>query len=336
MGMPSGRYVDLFLIVPLTALVALFLLCRETAGAWKKAWMACAWLWCGLQLLGFSIHVLYRTIPFIGNQTGEWFEPAKLVTFRNAARDPKLPMLLTGDPLYDYNMDVEHHYYTEDEIRAFVHGTKPFPAMTLPMITGFPLLPAQGNYVPGGYFSAYVPRPGQNYVGSFDPNNRRTPKSYTSPPFTPTAPYILMDLIVDKKARFANYHFPNLDLALVDRTAGGRRLELLPRLATTFPFLFRDWESIYAPVTPGHTYVLESTATDGTPGDWLAFAEPTESGYLTPFTIGVTQSGKLICLVALGLLAFCAGLHRGYFGMLGGRDETTDSLPRQAHRRAPN
>jgi hypothetical protein len=198
--------------------------------------------------------------------------------------------------------------------------------MTLPMITGFPLLPAKGNYVANGYALSYAARPGENYVGSFDPVNRRTPKTYTSPAFTPTAPYILLDVLVDKKARFTNYRLQGLDLALVDQTAGGARLELLPQLAHAFPFLFRDWESVYAPVTPGHTYVIESSASDATPTDWLAFSEPVESGRLTPLTTAISQSGKLISILALGLLVFCAGLHRDYFGLFGGDAEADEEL----------
>ena len=74
----------------------------------------------------------------------------------------------------------------------------------------------------------------------------------------------------------------------------------MPQLGHTFPYIFRDWEMIYARVTPGDDYRIESY--DKSPNQWIAFGEPFESGRLTPLIVGLFQSGKLLCLCGLGLL----------------------------------
>ena len=144
------------------------------------------------------------------------------------------------------------------------------------------------------------------YFGSFDRFAPTAGRWFVSGPFQPQAPYLTLDVLVDRKARFTNYRLDGLQLTLRDETDGSC-VELLPRLARTFPFVLRDWEVIYARVTAGHTYRLESHAAGA--AAWLAFSEPLESGRLTPWIVGVCQSGKLFCLVGLGLvtLAFYLG-----------------------------
>ena len=275
----------------------------------RLGWSLYCWGWCGMQVLGLSIFFFYRTIPFIANQTGEWDEPQKLATFREASRDHSLLLYRRGGPLFDEARDLPLEL-TPD----YVHGVEPIPALTLPMIAGFPLQPGTGTYLAGGFPSIYTPRPGEDYVGSYDPAHRRVSKSFTSRPFVPQAPYIIMDVMLDKGAHFSFYRAPGVTLSLVDQTTGSR-LSLIPRLEHTFPSFFRDMESVYARVVPGHTYVIESTAEDATPQQWIAFADPVEAGWLTPLTVGATQSGKLLCLLALGLFVFAAGLHRNALGI---------------------
>jgi len=89
---------------------------------------------------------------------------------------------------------------------------------------------------------------------------------------------------------------------------------LLPQLAHGFPFIFRDWESVYTRVQPGHVYRVESYVQGAE--NWLAVGEPFESGRLTPFTVMITQSGKLIVLVGIGL--FTLYLAAGFFGRMFG------------------
>jgi hypothetical protein len=76
---------------------------------------------------------------------------------------------------------------------------------------------------------------------------------------------------VDKKSRFNNYHLEGLQLILADETTGQRE-QLLPQLGHTFPYLFRDWEMIYARVTRGDNYRIESY--DKSPTQWMLSVNP--------------------------------------------------------------
>ena len=293
MGMPSGRYTDIFIIVPLFCAVGLCLLYRGCTGRSKLALGIFTWVWVGLQVLGFSIHLLYRTLPFMALENGEWSEGENQVLVRDVIRGSANIQLLNE------SLDLDGAMI--DVVNEVVKGKEPMPAMTIPMMIGFPLQPgSQGNYTISGYPPSYRPRPAQLYWGSFDPKNPEAmDKWFVSGPFKPQAPYITIDLLVDKKSRFNNYHLEGLQLILVDETTGQRE-QLLPQLGHTFPYLFRDWEMIYARVTPGDDYRIESY--DKSPNQWIAFGEPFESGRLTPLIVGLFQSGKLLCLCGLGLL----------------------------------
>jgi hypothetical protein len=83
-------------------------------------------------------------------------------------------------------------------------------------------------------------KPAQLYWGSFDPTNSdAVDKWFLSSPFKPQAPYITIDLLVDKKSRFTNYHLDGSQLIPVDETSGQRE-QLLPQLSHTFSYIFRD------------------------------------------------------------------------------------------------
>jgi hypothetical protein len=300
MGIPSGRYTDLFLIVPLICGVALCLLYRGSTGRYRVGWGIFAQVWLCVQIFGFSIHIFYRVIPFLARESGEWNQAYKQVLFRNLIRG---------------TADISAAEYSKDEtlgltdlLLEVARGKMPIPAMTIPMVTGFPLQAgSQGTYVVDGYYPSYQPRPAQLYWGSFDPKNpAATNKWFLSGPFKLQANYLTVDLLVDKNSRLRNYRLDGLQLTLVDETTG-RRDELLPRLAHTFPFVFRDWELVYVRVTPGDEYRIESYAAHPTPTQWIAFGEPFESGRLTPLIVSVSQSGKLLCLCGLGLLTLVLG-----------------------------
>jgi hypothetical protein len=299
MGMPSGRYTDLFLVVPLICGAALCLLYRGSAGRYRVGWGIFAYVWLCVQIFGFSIHIFYRVIPFMARESGEWNQACEQVLFRNLIRG-------TADiSAAEYSKDEETFGLT-DVLLEVVRGKMPMPAMTIPMVTGFPLQAgSQGTYIVDGYYPSYQPRPTQLYWGSFDPQKpAATNQWFLSGPFKPQANYLTVDLLVDKKARLSNYRLDGLQLTLVDETTG-RRDELLPRLAHTFPFVFRDWELVYVRVTPGNEYRLESYA--ASPKQWIAFGEPFESGRLTPLIVCVSQSGKLLCFCGLGLLVLVLG-----------------------------
>ena len=84
--MPSGHYTDLFIIVPLFCAVGLCLLYRGCTGRSKLALGIFTWVWVGLQVLGFSIHLLYRTLPFMALENGEWSEGENQVVVRDVIR----------------------------------------------------------------------------------------------------------------------------------------------------------------------------------------------------------------------------------------------------------
>jgi hypothetical protein len=298
MGMPSGRYVDIFIIVPLFCAVSLCLLYRDCTGCFKLALGIFTWTWVSLQVFGFSIHLLYRTLPFMALENGEWNEPGKQVLLRDLIRGSAITQPMNESPDGSLGLNTA--------IADVVKRRESMPAMTIPMITGFPLQPgSQGNYAIGGYHPSYLPRPRQLYWGSFDSKNpEAVDKWFISGPFKPQAPYITIDLLVDKRSRFNNYHLDGSQLILVDETTGQRE-QLLPQLSQTFPYVFRDWELIYARVVPGHDYRIESY--DKGPVQWIAFGEPFESGRLTPLIVGLCQSGKLLCLLGFGFLVLVLG-----------------------------
>jgi hypothetical protein len=298
LGMPSNRYTDIFIMVPLICAVALCLLYRASAGRARTGWRIFAGVWLCAQVFGFSIHIIYHVVPFVMRESDEWPQACKQVRFRNLVRSP------ANISVADLSREGILHPDEAELLYKVAQGRQPMPAMTIPMVTGFPLQPgSQGNYVIGGYDPLCEPRPAQLYWGSFNP--KATNKWFFSGPFKPQADYITVDILVDKKARLTNYRLEDLSLTLVDETTG-RRDELLPRLAHTFPFVFRDWGLVYARVTPGDTYRIESHTTG--PQRWLAFGEPFESGRLTPFIVDLGQSGKLLCLCAVGLLTLVLGM----------------------------
>jgi hypothetical protein len=300
MGMPSGRYTDLFIMVPLICGVALCLLYRGSAGRYRAGWGIFAYIWFVLQIFGFSVHIFYRVIPFMTHESGEWNQAYRQVLFRDLIRG--------AAHISAADFRVEETFSPTDELLEVVRGKMPMPAMTIPMVTGFPLQAgSQGTYIVNGYHPSYQPRPAQLYWGSFDSQNPAVSNLwFLSGPFKPQADYLTIDLLVDKKSRLTNYRLDGLRLTLVDETTG-RRDELLPRLSHTYPFLFRDWELVYVRVTPGDQYRIESSAG---PTEWIAFGEPFESGRLTPLIVGVSQSGKLLCLCGVFLLALVPGFSR--------------------------
>jgi hypothetical protein len=300
LGMPSGRYTAFFMMVPVICGVALCLLHRGTTGRSRVGWGIFAYVWLCLQVFGFSVHIFYRVIPFMARESGEWSQAYKQVLFRDLIRG--------AADISEAKYPDDENLSLTDKLPEVVQGKMPMLAMTIPMVTGFPLQAgSRGTYIVGGYYPLFQPRPAQLYWGSFDPKNRAvTNKWFLSGSFKPQANYLTIDLLVDKLSRLHNYRLDGLQLTLVDETTG-RRDELLPQLAHTFPFVFRDWEQVYVRVTPGDEYRIESHTTRSK--QWIAFGEPFESGRLTPVIVGVSQSGKLLCFCGVGLLTLFLGFH---------------------------
>ncbi len=298
LGMPSDRYTDVFVIVPLVSGAALCLLYRGSLGPYRFGWGIFASIWFCLQIVGLSIHIFYHVVPFMTRESGEWNLGYVQTRFRDLIRGAPNNVIAdqsAGEPLV-----------RNDVLFEAIRNKKPLPAMTLPMVTGFPLQAgSQGTFVSGGYHPSYLPRPTQLYWGSLDINHPvATNQWFLSGSFKPQANYLTIDVLVDNKARLSNYHLNGVRLTLVDDTTG-KRSELLPLMARTFPFVFRDWELIYVHVTPGDEYRIESYAAGGM--QWIAFGEPFESGRLTPWIVGVSQSGKLLCLGGIALITLALG-----------------------------
>jgi hypothetical protein len=196
MGMPSGRYTDIFIIVPLSCAVGFCLLYRGCTLRSKLALGIFTWVWVGLEVLGFSIHLLYRTLPFMALENGDWSEGENQVLVRDVIRGSANIQLLNE------SLDLDGAMI--DVVNEVVKGKEPMPAMTIPMMIEFPMQPgSQGNYAISGYPPSYRPRPAQLYWGGFDPKNPEAmDKWFVSGPFKPQAPYITIDLLVDKKSRF--------------------------------------------------------------------------------------------------------------------------------------
>jgi len=291
-GMPSGRYFDLCMMIPLICVVSLYLLYQGSTGGRQRAWLLFSYVWLCLQIAGFSIHIFFRVIPFLTAQSGEWPGAQYQTLFRNMTHGDTIE---SASPIATYEkLDLPPN------IVDIAAGREPWRAMTLPMVTGFSLQPgAQGDYRLNAYPPPYHAKPSKIFWGSFELGKDGRSQSYRSGPFTPTAPYLTFDLLVDDHEKLSNYRLEGLHLVVADETTG-EKTEVLPSLAHTYPFVFRDTEEVYAKVTPGHEYRIESSTSSK--NGWLAFSEPYESGRLTPFIVGFSQSGKLICILGLGFL----------------------------------
>jgi len=297
-GMPSGRYYDLTMMVPLISGVSLCLLYLGCPARYRRPWLIFSYAWLCLQVVGFSVHIFYRVIPFVSREDGEWRGAQYQTLFRNMVHGASID---TSSQFACYEQ-----LGCMPEVFDIVAGKMPMPGMTIPMITGFSLQPgSQGDFHVDGYPPAYDPVRSKVYWGSYELGRDDAQKSFRSGTFKPESPYLTIDVLVDNHSRLTNYRLEGQDLALIDETTG-QRDELLPRLSHSFPFVFRDSQEIYAPVTPGHEYRIESSTSSRR--GWLAFSEPYESGKLTPLIVGFSQSGKLLCICGLAFLVVVLGL----------------------------
>ncbi len=124
MGMPSGRYLEVFVMVPLFCAVALCALYRGSRGRQKGGLGSFfAWIWLCVEVFGFSIHIFYRTLPFIAHENGEWNWRDLAVMFRETSRGVEHPYYSFSDPLLDESVDTvmpkemlqgQHSYSSHD------------------------------------------------------------------------------------------------------------------------------------------------------------------------------------------------------------------------------
>ena len=151
MGMPSARYLELFLVLPLATAVTLCVLYRASAGRWRVACMAFGFAWLVCQLLGFTIQTVYHVVPLLGRETGEWHGGQGQDFYRDVVRG-RIPV--PHPAAYDETINIPT--VLADALAAH----EPPPAMTTPMIVGFDLQPgSEGNYTVNGWHPSYQGRP---------------------------------------------------------------------------------------------------------------------------------------------------------------------------------
>lgn len=185
----------------------LYVLVETSRGEARWAWGIYASLWCVVLVWGLGLHLFYRTLPFMARENGEWAQPVRQDMLREVNRGSDHPLIVPGNRPGTYEQDLVGEYAV-GWTRAQATGQEAFPAMTLPMMTGFPILPgSKGDFIAGGYPPAYVPRPTEHYVGSYDldqiARDGNNDKSFVSGSFRPTADYVTLDMLVDKRARFS-------------------------------------------------------------------------------------------------------------------------------------
>jgi hypothetical protein len=311
--MPSGRFTDILQLIPVVCALALSWLIRTQQGRAVHLWRAFTGVWLLALVFGLSLHFFYRTLPFVSGTNGEWVEGANLDRLRDISRGQNRPVY---DFMFTTPLDHMTATYGTRWTTAQVTGKEPFPAMTVPSMAGFSIQDGNsGDFVPEGFPPAYAPRPQEHYMGSYDldriARENSNERHFRSGSFQPSLDYLTLDLLVDKFARFSAYRLDGVQLNLVDETSSQSR-PLLPLLLNSYPSIFRDWELIYFPVIPGHIYHLEAQVSGMEDNRWLAFSEPRESGRLTPFIIGFSQSGKLFSLIGVMLMTLGVFLLKFY------------------------
>lgn len=300
-GMPSNRYTDMLVLLPLTSVACLL--------GWKRYQPSSRWLRvlgvgiCVVYVFGGTLHFLYRMWPFAARENGEW---------TGAADHSMLPQLLSST-----NMALPKGAFglepgQDRGFRSWLLTAETNPVLSRAEVLGVPLQEkepgASNGFIHPGFPAAYVGRPTYEYRGNFSPE-KGVPciARFVSRSFSPRHPYLKFDLILDKKARFAFYREPGCSFQLVEDQTGIRQ-DLLKKLRWDYPFILRDRELVYARVTPGFWYHVE--AVGGTEESWFAFSDPRESGRLTPLTEGVLNSGKLMVLAGVCLSALLVMVRR--------------------------
>ncbi len=296
-NMPSNRYTDILVLLPLLSAICLRRLWQETPVGFPVRVFTLGTI--TLLAFGFSLHLLYRTWPFVARENGEWPEPPKVGDLRRWISEE--PSVLPAGT--DETRDIA----PAEVLRPWLRTAGTNPVLASADVIGWPLSPVNAgaaNFLPGAAHPAYFGRPAANYWGSYHPEMREAfTARFISNAFVPQRDYIVVEFLLDKRARFSAYRIPEAKLELVDEAAGTRE-DLLPKLRTTFPSLLRDRDAIYARVHPGTSYHLE--ATDASETAWFAFSEPRASGRCTPFTEGLAQSGKWILLFSISFVTVLA------------------------------
>lgn len=286
-NMPSNRYTDILVLLPLLSLACLHALWQEGCPSLSVRLSALGAA--TLFAFGFSLHLLYRTWPFVARENGEWAEPPKVADLRQWQAGT--PVILPD------SIDETRDIFEPEILRRWILGAATNRVLSGSDIMGWSLSPLNAEstgFLRDAFHPAYAGRPAVRYWGSYQAEKR---ESYTakfiSKAFTASRKYIIIELMMDKRARFSAYQIAGAKLELVD-DSDGSRADLLEKLSSSFPSLLRDRESVFAHVQPGRAYHIE--AEDKGDSAWFAFSDPRPSGNCTPFTENLLQSGKWILL----------------------------------------
>ncbi len=300
-GIPSSRYNDLLMpFVFVEAATLLYLL--QTAPCRRIVMVKHAWAL--LLVGGVSLHLLWRTWPFLAHENGEyseWIRQRNVREFfhgnpeplRTAQREQQVTscIYMIGDRLEPMLNEIKAGNWKSKTAGSMtgVIGIQPYAPKPNP-------LPLLVDGVPPEYFKL----PPLIYLGTHYPERLEatTGRGRTNP-FHVTGDYLTFDLIVDKKARFTNYRLDGLELKLVP-VVEGPEVDVLAALRQEPPYLLRDRESVCVRVEPGD-YHLEYA--DESLDQSLAFSVPIEGGRCAGWLHAWIQSSKLLIAAGIGILA---------------------------------
>lgn len=292
-GIPSNRYNDLlmpFVFVEAATLLHLLQVapCRRIVLV-KNAWAL-------LLVAGVSLHVLWRTWPFLAHENGEYNEWVRQRNVREFFRGNPEPLRTAQREEKDTSCIYMIGAGLEPMLNEIAEGK--WKIKTAGSMTGIPL-ELSDQFAQEAKPPEYYTPPPLEFFGSFSSYELEDWKGEaTSQVFTVSGDFLTFDLVVDKKARFTNYALPGLSLKLLGKDDAA--VDLLAELRRQPPFILRDRESICVAVKPGN-YRLECR--DDSPDFSLAFSAPMEGGPCTGWLHVLIQSSKLLIAAGIGILA---------------------------------
>lgn len=303
-GVPASRYYDALMFGPLVNLgILLFLFDKYPTSRKSPGIVASFW---GLATIsGFMLVLMWRTLPWLSLDSGEWEYGLKQSSLAAWARgevgsvpsfaDPKAP-----EVIYVGNV--------ENAIEKVVSLSNAREALIpAAMIGGYPLraAPESDGFELNGYPNNRLPRPWLRYWGSYDRSGGADhPRKFESQALELNCTHLQFDFLFDKKSRFRFYNLGQSSLKLV-RLSDGFEVNILKALPRAFPSIFTDRETLTVRVPePGlYKIVAEDLEVDG---GWFAFSEPTASGPLGAVAQIILNSGKLALFLGVLLAALVA------------------------------
>ena len=295
-GIPSNRYNDLLMpFVFVEAATLLFLYLRQPT----RPLLLVRNAWALLLVAGVSLHVLWRTWPFMAHENGEYNEWVRQRNVREFFRGNPGPLRTAQREVKDSSAIYMIGDRLEPMLNEIADGK--WKIKTVGSMVGIELKLGDTNTMiaPGAVPPEYYTQPPLNYYGSFSGYELEAWTGHAMTPVTGVrGDYLTFDLILDKKARFTNYALPDLTLRLLGND--GSSVDLLAGLRRQPPFLLRDRESVCVRVSPG-TYRLECR--DDSEDLSIAFSAPMEGGHISGPVHLALQSSKLLIAAGIAILA---------------------------------